>query len=240
MRGAMRYLVVCSGDRMAEELAASLTAAGAQVLCLTRPAPARLRAIVGQAPDAFVVRLPTGRALSPFMRFVMDLAAFGHRPVIGLLTAEELRNRGRPDGVQAVVLAPYRAEDVVDAAWKLVDEQPATEGPPVLRCGDVTLDRRAWAVHVRGQRVDLTYAEFEVLYYLCRHKGLVVSRREVLRFLVSARGSGRGLLTRERAIDVHVARLRHKLAGARGIQIVTVPHVGYRCDEHVETSAQPA
>ncbi len=236
----MRYLVVCSGDRMAEQLAASLTAAGARVLCLTRPMPARLRAIVAQAPDTFVVRMPTGRAASPFTRFVLDLAAFGHRPVIGLLTAEEFQRVGRPEGVQAVVLAPYHAEDVVEAAWNLVDEQPPAEGPTVLRCGDITLDRRARTVHVRGQRVDLTYAEFEVLFYLCRHKGLVISRRALLRVLVSARGSGRGLLTRERAIDVHVARLRHKLAGARGIQIVTVPHVGYRCDEQVTSSARPA
>ncbi|MER3419261.1 MAG: hypothetical protein C4290_01495 [Chloroflexota bacterium] len=240
MHGSMRYLVVCSGDRMAEQLAASLIAAGVRVLCLSCPTPARLRAIVAQAPDTFVVRMPTGHVASPFTRFVLDLAAFGHRPVIGLLTAEEFQRVGRPEGVQAVVLAPYRAEDVVDAAWNLADEQPPANDPPVLRCGDVTLDRRARTVHVRGQRVDLTYAEFELLSYLCRHKGLVVSRRELLRFLVSARGSGRALLTRERAIDVHVARLRHKLANARGIRIVTVPHVGYRCDEHVDISARPA
>jgi DNA-binding response OmpR family regulator len=95
--------------------------------------------------------------------------------------------------------------------------------PPLVLYPDrarVTLD---------GVDVRLTYREFRLLTHLASNPGRVFTRDELLRTVwAQAHPSG------HRTVDVHVRRLRAKLAG-RGPAIVTVRGVGYRLDrgEHV-------
>src|SRR6266540_3169457 len=123
----MRYVIVSAGDRTAKQLAVALLAHGEQVLCLPEPTSAAIRDVVAFDPDVFVVRSPSWDSPPPSVKLVLDLAGFGGRPVIALLTRQEFRARGRPAVVQDVLPAPYRAERLLDTARALAREQSRGE-----------------------------------------------------------------------------------------------------------------
>ncbi|CCQ75229.1 response regulator transcription factor [Magnetospira sp. QH-2] len=91
-----------------------------------------------------------------------------------------------------------------------------------LLVGEITLDRsRRLARHRSGAKVNLTPAEFSLLWILAQADGRVISRDN----LVDAVSVGDGPAS-YRAVDILVSRVRKKLdKGA----ILTEPHVGYKC-----------
>ena len=103
-------------------------------------------------------------------------------------------------------------------------KQPGPEGN-VVSVGDLVIDLARRAVEVRGERVQLTYVEFELLRIFASHPGRVYSRRMLLEALWG------GADYREpRTIDVHVRHLREKLEADAALPeyILTVRGVGYR------------
>jgi two-component system OmpR family response regulator len=105
-------------------------------------------------------------------------------------------------------------------------EAPAGPGRAELIQGGGILLRLAERVaEWRGEPLDLTSTEFNVLEVLVRHAGQVVSKAEL-----SQQGLGRPLARYDRSIDMHVSNLRHKLGslpdGRSPIQ--TVRAIGYQ------------
>jgi DNA-binding response OmpR family regulator len=92
----------------------------------------------------------------------------------------------------------------------------------LIRRGDVTINRERFEVRVRGEIIDLTFKEFELLEYLASRPGRVCSRSELLTEVWGYQFFGG-----TRTVDVHVRRLRSKLGHAAGT-IETVRNVGYR------------
>jgi DNA-binding response OmpR family regulator len=98
----------------------------------------------------------------------------------------------------------------------------------VIEQGELRIDVPRRTVEVRGQEVQLTFVEFELLRVLASAPGRVFSRRQLLEKL---RG---GADYREpRTIDVHVRHLREKIeADPHEPQLIlTVRGVGYRFHE---------
>jgi len=90
-----------------------------------------------------------------------------------------------------------------------------------LKVGDVQLDVSARTVSMRGQAVELTGLEFDLLAALVRRAGRVVPRDALLQ------EAGRSdVVVGERTVDVHISHLRQKL-GDDGRLIKTVRGVGY-------------
>jgi two-component system, OmpR family, response regulator len=105
-----------------------------------------------------------------------------------------------------------------------VPRQPLAEGD-VVAAGELRLDLARRSVEMRGEPVQLTYVEFELLRTLASNPGGVYSRRMLLEALWG------GADYREpRTIDVHVRHLREKLErdAAEPEYILTVRGVGYR------------
>jgi DNA-binding response OmpR family regulator len=101
----------------------------------------------------------------------------------------------------------------------------AGEREEVLERGELTIDLPRRTTTVRGEAVQLTFIEFEMLVVLAASPGVVFSRRELLERL---RG---GADYREpRTIDVHVRHLREKIERDPSDPelILTVRGVGYR------------
>jgi two-component system, OmpR family, response regulator len=101
----------------------------------------------------------------------------------------------------------------------------ADEGDDVITAEGLTIDLARRVVEVGGERVQLTYVEFELLRILASQPGRVYSRRMLLEALWG------GADYREpRTIDVHVRHLREKLERdpAEPGYILTVRGVGYR------------
>jgi DNA-binding response OmpR family regulator len=87
------------------------------------------------------------------------------------------------------------------------------------------LDTERSMVRVRGERVDLTRRELELLAALMRESGRVVSRQELIRRVWGDAGQ-----PTRRSVDAHIKSIRRKLGGARGC-VQTVRGVGYRFSE---------
>lgn len=112
-------------------------------------------------------------------------------------------------------------------------EQPAAEDDGILRCADLTIDRRRCEVTWRDVAVPLSPMEFRVLQYLAERPGRVVSAHELMRavhdYVPSAREA------RDSA-KVYVRRIRKKLetAGDSAQRISTVRGFGYFLDVPTE------
>jgi DNA-binding response OmpR family regulator len=91
----------------------------------------------------------------------------------------------------------------------------------VVRVGDMRIDPTARTVSVNGNVVDCTTLEYDIVEYLARHAGTVVSRDQLF-----AAVCGRDASSVDRAIDVHISHLRRKLQ-PHGQRIVTVRGAGY-------------
>ena len=92
---------------------------------------------------------------------------------------------------------------------------------PVIDIAGVCLDAASRRVRIAGSPVDLTSAEYGILEILMRAAGRPVSRDEI-----SKRLNQREAAALDRAVDVHISRIRQKL-GSKGALIQTVRGAGY-------------
>lgn len=100
-----------------------------------------------------------------------------------------------------------------------------TELGEELRCGDIVLDDNRRQVVAAGNVVELTFKEFELLKYLMRHEGQVMSRQQIMDTVWDTDFCGES-----RTVDMHVKTLRHKL-GDFGSYIRTVRNIGYKLEK---------
>jgi DNA-binding response OmpR family regulator len=91
-----------------------------------------------------------------------------------------------------------------------------------LHLGDLTIDPASREVFIKSQPVEFRTQEFDLLLTFAEHKGLVLSREQLLE-----KAWGFDFYGQTRTVDVHVGHLRRKLAGSN-VQIETVTGVGYK------------
>ena len=99
----------------------------------------------------------------------------------------------------------------------------------------VIIDISRKRVLLDGEAAGLTYKEFELLQYLVLREGRTIDRHELIDSLWDADDEAPS----ERTIDVHVRRLRSKLAHYQDI-VRTVRGIGYRFDRHADVSIRQA
>lgn len=129
---------------------------------------------------------------------------------------------GKPIDVVRTALRDPRALDKLTLAKETHDPLETPKG--------IVVDPSRKKVFADGENADLTYKEFELLQYLIEHEGSTVSRREIIDVIWN---EGEGEIPNDRTIDVHIRRLRAKIAGYEDI-IRTVRGGGYRFDKHPE------
>jgi DNA-binding response OmpR family regulator len=100
-------------------------------------------------------------------------------------------------------------------------EKSAAPTQPV-HLGQVTIDPQRREVTVGGQKLDLRTKEFDLLWALAEHRGIVLSRDQLLDL-----AWGYDYYGETRTVDVHIAHLRDKLEGS-DVVIETVWGVGYK------------
>ena len=90
---------------------------------------------------------------------------------------------------------------------------------------NIVLDSARRSVLIGGEKVNLTYKEYELLHYLLLNVGLVLSRDKLMEVVWGYDFEGES-----RTLDMHIRSLRQKL-GPAGEHIKTVRNVGYRLGE---------
>ena len=103
---------------------------------------------------------------------------------------------------------------------------PLGEGN-VLRAGNLTVNLDERTVTANGNRVNLTFKEFELLKLFLSHPKMVFTRDQLLSNVWNIDYAGE-----TRTVDVHIQTLRQKL-GDCGRMIETVRNVGYRLEDGV-------
>lgn len=124
---------------------------------------------------------------------------------------------------------PFDMEELVTRI-KALQRRGGSAHHKIIRAGSLELDPQRWIVLVSGYPVSLTTIEFRLLQELLEAKGRVLSRQHLLE---QVWGYHRDLDVNTRTVDVHVGRLRRKLAEA-GNMILTIRNIGYRIDIAIE------
>ncbi|NTU56131.1 MAG: response regulator transcription factor [Anaerolineales bacterium] len=91
-----------------------------------------------------------------------------------------------------------------------------------IRIGDLVIDPARREVRLSDSPLDLRTQEFDLLLALAEHRGLVLSREQILQ-----KAWGFDFYGQTRTVDVHVAHLRKKMEGS-SVKIETVTGVGYK------------
>jgi len=156
-------------------------------------------------------------------------------PIIMLTARDEDVDKiiGLEVGADDYLTKPFNPRELVARVKSVLrrtsPDRKQLEGA-VLRHGDLSIDAGRREVRVGDQEVQLAPKEFDLLWELLDHRGLVLTRDQLLE-----RVWGYTFAGDTRTVDVHVRQLRRKLGDAS--PIVTVWGVGYKVSPARENTA---
>ncbi len=146
-------------------------------------------------------------------------------PII-MLTAkgeEEDELNGFDLGVDEYISKPFSPKILVARVGAILRRSKKGETEESrLSAGGIVLDQAARLVTVDGERIDLSFKEFELLAYFLENKGIALSREKILNHVWNYDYFGDA-----RTIDTHVKKLRAKI-GPKGEYIKTIWGMGYK------------
>jgi len=225
-----KILVVDDEEDILELVRHNLAREGYQVVCAATGEKA-----VDQArkekPDLVVLdlMLPGIDGLQ-VARMLKDEVRTRHIPIVMLTAKGEEADivAGLELGADDYITKPFsprvliaRIRAVIRRHEKKVEDD---EGR-IIQFGEITIHPGRRIVTIKNDPVDLTYTEFQVLYFLARRPGWVFTRSQIVD---AVRGSDYPVT--DRSVDVQIVGLRKKLRAA-GDYIETVRGVGYRFRE---------
>ena len=151
------------------------------------------------------------------------------RIAVILLTAkgeESDRGTGLRLGADDYMVKPFSPAELVarvDAVLRRIDTPQSQQAP--IELPDMAIDPSGRHVYVRGEEVQLTQREFELLLFMARHPGQVFSREQLMDAVWQY-----SFYSDTSTVTVHMRRLRSKIERdpARPDHIQTVWGVGYR------------
>jgi DNA-binding response OmpR family regulator len=225
-----RILIVDDEPPIIDVLAYNLRQAHYEVL-IARDGEQALALARRESPDLIILDLllPVIDGLEVFRVLRRECST----PVI-MLTARDAeidRVVGLEMGADDYVVKPFSVRELMARVRNVLrraadSSQAGAEG--VLRTGQLVVAPARREVHIDEVAVELTSLEFDVLHYLVRHHGLVISREQLLEDVWGYDYHGD-----LRAVDAVIKRVRAKLreAAPEMAPIQTVRGVGYKLVE---------
>lgn len=129
-------------------------------------------------------------------------------------------------GAADYVSKPFSVKVLLAKIKKMVRKASQTPSEePVLKAGDLLLDKTRMSFTVKGKFIALTKIEFRILEFLMANRGKVFSRDKLL----SGAWDGEAFVV-DRTVDVHIKSIRKKLGKYRDM-IETIRGTGYRFSE---------
>jgi two-component system alkaline phosphatase synthesis response regulator PhoP len=149
-------------------------------------------------------------------------------PVVVITARAEEADRivGLELGADDYVTKPFSPKELVARVRAVLRRtEGQLTGADILRVADLVIDSARREVQRRGQAIELTQTEFDLLHVLAGNAGRVFTRGQLLEVI-----HGVAVDTYERAIDAHIKNLRKKLERdpTRPRYLLTVHGVGYK------------
>ena len=125
-------------------------------------------------------------------------------------------------GVDEYISKPFSPRILVARVDALLRRTNNIDQNEIETAGDIEINKAAHIVTVKGEVVELSFKEFELLTYFVQNKGIALSRENILNNVWNYDYFGDA-----RTIDTHVKKLRSKL-GSKGEYIKTIWGMGYK------------
>ncbi len=129
-------------------------------------------------------------------------------------------------GADDYLVKPFGMMEMVSRVKAVLRRCRPAQVSRILRADGLELNLDAHTVTADGQRVDLTFKEFEILKLFMTHPNMVFTREQLFNDVW-----GSDYIGETRTVDMHIRTLRQKL-GDYGQLISTVRGVGYRMEAH--------
>jgi len=147
-------------------------------------------------------------------------------PILMLTTRGAAKDRihGLESGADDYLPKPFQPEELLARIHSILRRTLPKESPAKFTLGDITINERERSVILKGQEIDLTGAEFQLLRLLISQPGEPLSREELVPRIFSRESTGL-----DRSIDNLVNNLRKKLGThANGLdRFKSIRNVGY-------------
>lgn len=228
----MRILVVEDEYKIAEALKRGLEAEGYQVITAASGEEGFF-CLNSEPFDLLLLdRMLPGR---DGLEILATLRAKGFTlPVLVLTGRDTVEDRvlGLDSGADDYLVKPFAFPELL-ARIRLLLRRGRHESDKPLSLADLAINPTNHQALRSGQSLDLTSREFELLEYLLRHQGHVVSREMLAHDVWKVRERSTPL---DNVIDVNIARLRRKVDGPYHLKLIrTIRGVGFIAtaeDEH--------
>ncbi len=125
-------------------------------------------------------------------------------------------------GVDEYISKPFSPKILVARAAAILRRANKLQDGQAIELGGIMIDKAAHLVTVDGERIELSYKEFELLSYFVENEGIALSREKILNHVWNYDYFGDA-----RTIDTHVKKLRSKM-GSKGDYIKTIWGMGYK------------
>ncbi|MDD9266249.1 response regulator [Paenibacillus sp. GCM10023248] len=156
-------------------------------------------------------------------------------PIIMLTAMQDLTDKiaGLDNGADDYMTKPFSPQELISrihAIHRRIQTLPSTTENTPITIGQISIKADQREVTMNGAPVELTPKEFELLLFLCKHRGKVLSRQQLLHGVWDYH-----FLGDTRIVDVHISHLRDKIEqNARNPEyIMTIRNVGYKLTEPV-------
>ena len=131
-------------------------------------------------------------------------------------------------GADDYITKPFGMMEMVSRVKAVLRRSQPKQAPSSLKLKGLTLDESQHTVTIDGERVVLTYKEYELLRLFLSHPGMAFSREQLLQTVWNT-----DYPVETRTVDMHIRTLRQKL-GAYGRYIETIRGVGYRLENQYD------
>ena len=224
-----RILLVEDEIALSEPLAFLLGREGFEV-SVAETGPQAIEMFAGSKPDLILLDLMLPGI--PGTEVCRQIRAISQVPII-MLTAKDSEVDvvvGLELGADDYVTKPYSTRELL-ARVRAVMRRRVEEGDPssddVLASGHISLDIDRHTLHVYGKLAPMPLKEFELLEYLMRNEGRVLTRGQLI-----DRVWGSDYFGDTKTLDVHIKRIRSRIESdpKEPVMLMTVRGLGYRFD----------